>query len=136
MSTKMIECELHIGRDNRNIFNIEVKDESSGARFLRISMSAEQFAMAITGLYSSGITAEVSGLDRVGKLKVRRPRRREFTGDPKIAYDNDGLSNWLKENHQEEGWILDTYLGSQNSRQTVGGKTFLNYAVYKYVDVE
>lgn len=136
MSTKMIECELYIGRDNRNIFNIEVKDESSGARFLRISMSAEQFALAITGLCTSGITAEVSGLDRVGKLKVRQPRRREFTGDPKITYDTDGLSNWLKENHQEEGWILDTYLGSKNSRQNVGDKTFLNYAVYKYVDVE
>lgn len=92
--------------------------------------------MAITGLYSSDITAEVSGLDRVGKLKVRHPRRTEFTGDRKIAYDKDGLSNWLKENHQEDGWILDTYLGSQRSRENVGDKIFLNYAVYKFVDVE
>lgn len=136
MSTKVINCELQIGRDSRNSFNIEVKDEASGNRFLRISMSAEQFAMAITGLYSSGITAEISGLENVGKVRVRERRSVEFTGDRKVAYARDGLENWLEENCQEEGWILDTYLGSQKSRQTVADKTFLNYAVYKYVDVE
>lgn len=39
-------------------------------------------------------------------------------------------------NAREEGWVLSTYLGSQNSVKWVDGKTILNYSVTKYVNPE
>jgi hypothetical protein len=45
------------------------------------------------------------------------------------------LEQWLQDNAQEEGWIIDHYLGSQSSIDHMDGKTFLNYSVHKYVEL-
>lgn len=134
MSTQMIECELYIGRDSRNTFNIEVTDTNSRTRFLRLSLSAEQFAMAITGLHSSGFEAQVTGLENVGKVKVTERRRVMYRGFE--TYDKDILSEWLMNECQEDGWKISPYLGSQGSVQTIDGVKYLNYSVYKFVNNE
>lgn len=134
MSIEVIEYELYIGRDNRNIFNIEVTDTNSRTRFLRLSLTAEQFAMAITGLHSSGFEAQVTGLENVGKVKVSERRRVMYRGFD--TYDKDILSKWIMDECQEDGWKISPYLGSQKSVQTIDGIKYLNYSVYKFVDKE
>lgn len=129
---KTIETSVHIGRDNHNVFHIEVRDELSGLRIVRVNMTPEQFAMAITGVYQSGYKTEIDNrLHLVGKKKVRENRT---AVTPFTSFDSDVLTDWLIENCQEEGWILDTYLGSQGSKFTVDGVTNLRYSVYKFVE--
>lgn len=134
MSTQVIDCELYIGRDNRNVFTIEVTDTNSRARFLRLSLTAEQFAMAVTGLHSSGVNAQVNGLENVGKVKVTESRRVMYRGFE--TYDKDILSKWIMDECQEDGWKISAYLGSQRSVEFIDGIKYLNYSVYKFVDKE
>lgn len=39
----------------------------------------------------------------------------------------------MRENKQEKGWLLNSYLGSKGSCYYSEGKKYLRYSVYKYV---
>jgi hypothetical protein len=75
--------------------------------------------------------AELRGLEFVGKLRVSEPRRIEY---PSNDSNREKMTQWLKDNAQEKGWIVSTYLGSQGSVERKDGKIFLNYHVTKYID--
>jgi len=133
MSSKVIKTELYIGRDSRDSFNIEIRCDSSNVLLARVSMTAKQFAMAITGLHQGGINCEIGDLSRVGKRRVREKRQVQ---PPFSSYSTETCQEWLKENCQEEGWLLDSYLGSKSSMVHIAGMLTLNYSVFKFVDVE
>lgn len=120
---------ISIGRDSRNSINIEIQDEASRINFLKVKMTPEQFAMVLTGLSMVNVDFEVKGLSKVGLTKVIESRK---VSCPISSYDRKILSQWLVENCQEEGWKIDTYLGSQRSITYENGITFLNYKVYRY----
>jgi hypothetical protein len=46
--------------------------------------------------------------------------------------DREKMSKWIEDNCKEEGWRIDSYLGSQSSIGHRDGKTVLNYSVYRY----
>lgn len=135
MNEKDIQISMAIsrpsGRDESYI-SIELRDEESRTRFIDVKIPLAQFSEALTGLMVSGIPAHVRGLDVVGKRKIIEPRSKEY---PLKGHTRDLQEKWLVENAQEEGWILDPYLGSQGSVVTFNGKTVLNYHVHKYVDI-
>lgn len=133
MSTKVILGDISCCRTNHNKMHIEFKCDKSNTRFLDIVLDLEDFAKLITGAYVSDIPMTVSGLDLVGKTRVRESRRVEF---PLKTWNRDEQEKWLVDNCQEDGWILDSYLRSQSSHVTLDGKPYLNYSVYKYIDTE
>lgn len=53
---------------------------------------------------------------------------------PFKGYNRHSMEKWLEENAKEEGWIVNSYLGSQTSVTSHDGKTHLHYYVTKYVD--
>lgn len=127
---------ISISRNSNDLINIRIKDDPSRTEFIDVEMSMEDFAHAITGLSGVAVEGEVRGLDRIGKERVRESRSvlqpKELTHKPR-----EKTVEWLKANCQEEGWILDTHLGSQGSLKSDGiGNTTINYSVYKYVDVK
>lgn len=132
MSSKVIVAGIHCSRTSRNQIHIEFKCDSSNVSFLDIQLSPEQFAMLITGAYLSEIPVTVSHLDRVGMTKVHEKRNVVFTGARN--YDRDEQEQFIKDNCQEEGWIVNATLRSQTSVGYKDGKTILNYSVYKFVD--
>ena len=120
--------------DGQNSISIEVTDELSGMRFLGVKLSYEAFAEAITGLGYRPCEIETRGLENLGKVRVCQPRSIDVLD---IGYGKEGYQTWLEQNAQEEGWILDTYLGSQNSIQHLpNGMKRLNYSVTQYVEPE
>lgn len=128
-----INAQLSINRSSRDVITLEVNCEDSHTRFLQIEMTPHDFAMIITGLSRYNLEAEVLGLDRVGKVRVRESRSIVM---PSSTYNRDEQEAWLKENAQEEGWILDPALRSQGSTSSVKDGTKLNYSVYKFVEKE
>lgn len=110
---------------------ISIDDVSSGIQFAELELSAEAFGLAITGLSYREADLTVRGLQYIGKRRVTEKRTIEC---PLTTYDRTKLESWLRENAQEEGWIVNNYLGSQTSVSYKEGKTFLNYSVTKYVD--
>jgi hypothetical protein len=117
-----------------DVITIRIRDEVSNIEFVEAEMSLADFAQAVTGLAFCKCELEVRGLDYIGKKRVREPRTIECPLSPYTKREE--LAQWLREHAQEDGWMLDTYLGSQGSvnfsKDSKG--TILNYAVFKYVD--
>jgi len=129
----VINGALGISRRSDDKICIEISDEASGITLVVAEIDPYDFAQLITGLHGVKAPCRVRGLDVVGKTKVRESRR---VICPINSYDRKFLESWLKDNCQEEGWILDKYLGSQNSTFSVADGTGLNYAVYRYEDAQ
>lgn len=125
--------EICITRSNNGAYYIRIEDSASSRQFVELTLTAKQFAEAVTGLYTSDVEMEVQHLDKVGKQRIRQERQ---VLCPLEDYKTEVLSQWLIDHCQEEGWTLDTYLGSQKSVKSVDGGKLLNYAVIKYVDVK
>ena len=128
-----MKAQVTISRASDNRIYIKIEDCASHIQFVEASMTLEDFGSAITGVGMQDADLEVRGLANVGKFRVTEKRSKEC---PIKTYDKDVLIAWLKANAQEEGWILDTYLGSQGSVNLVGDKTILNYSVTKFVAQE
>lgn len=129
------EGNISISRDSRDKINIRIEDDVSGIRFIDVQMTLEDFAFAITGLSCQAVKGEVRGLENVGKTKVRESRSTLQVEELKYKSRQE-ITEWLKSNCQEEGWILDTYLGSQSSfSHDSQGNMTIHYSVHKYVDV-
>lgn len=129
-----IKAALTISRLSTDKISICVQDHASHAQFLELEIDPAEFANALTGLSHVECTGEVRGLENVGKQIVSETRKVEYPhgGRPK----RHELEAWLLLNCQEEGWIIDPYLGSQSSISNYDGKTFLNYRVKRYEAVE
>ena len=132
-----MKFNLSISRDNNDVVGIEVICKKSRTRFLKLELTLEEYAQVVTGLSHVEVEGQVSGLDTGGKTKVREQRTVVVAEDigrkPK-----EQLEDWLIRNCSEDGWILNTYLGSQNSvvYDHPSKKYTINYSVYKYVDQE
>jgi hypothetical protein len=127
-----MKFELFISRNSRGKVGIEVKDVLSRTTFLELELTLEQFASVVTGMYISDVGGTVEGLQNVGKKRVREDR--SVTLDFSV-YEREYLVKYLLENCQEDGWTIDTYLGSKDSIKHKDNKTILSYSVYKYVEV-
>lgn len=126
-----INANISISRNSSDEIGISVADEASGITFLDLRLTPQEFAMALTGCaYTDVKAAEVRGMDVVGKRKVVEPRTVVYPGE---SYGSrEEMRAWLKENGKEEGWIVDSYLGSQSSISRKGDETILNYSVYRF----
>ena len=121
---------LTISRDSHNEINVTITDRASGIRFVELKMTPADFAIALTGQAYIDGEMRFRGLENVGKELVIE--KREITA-PLSTYDKEELRAWLVENAQEEGWILDSYLGSHGSVHRSGEATILRYSVRKYI---
>ena len=128
--TKLIG-NISICRASDNRVYIKIEDKNSHIQFVDASMSLEDFASAIIGMGMQKLDMEVRGLKNVGKVRVTEKRSIQC---PLNTYDKNELKEWLVDNAQEQGWIINTYLGSQNSISRVNNITVLKYSVNKFVE--
>lgn len=120
---------------------IEIMDWTSRRKILQLDMELSEFAKLVTGRSDVPVgRALYDDSGAVGKLRVYE-KRKVFISDDEISkaggsWPTSNLENWLRETQQEEGWLIDPYLGSQGSQQrdSTKGGSWLNYGVYKYVD--
>ena len=129
-----IKANICISRDSSDTMRLKVQDEASRATFLELEISPHDLMMALTGLaYVDAKNAEVRALDVVGKNKVTEPRSIKYPGNP---FDSRiDMQTWLTGNANEDGWIVNPYLGSQTSIARNGDDVILRYSVYRYEPV-
>lgn len=115
---------------------IELVCEKSYTHFCTIKMTLEDFAKAITGMGHIKVFADLRGLQYVGKRRIREERTVLYPFTSLSTHKREEMEKWLEENCQEEGWILDSYLGSRSSISYAENVRFYNlhYSVYKYID--
>lgn len=114
--------------DSETPYRVAITDEDSRVK-LDLTLTAEQFAEAFTGLRSGGIEGRLLGdPSNIGKTKVREDRSIVLS-----FRDKEKVKQYLEAHHQEDGWYLDLHLGSQNSIISDGkGGYKVNYSVYKW----
>lgn len=111
--------------------NLRLSDEASGIQFVDIEMSFKTFGEIVSGGSHTKVAAELRGLQYVGKQRVREDR--SVLCPLKSGYPREPLEEWLTANCQEEGWIIDPYLGSQGSVTTQKDGLLLRYNVHKFI---
>lgn len=127
-----ITAGVTISRNSSDEIHISFRDNLSGITFVNVNMTLSDFALALTGLAEVKAPAEVAGLCNVGKVRVTEPRSVVYSGNHE--FDRKKRESWLVENCQEDGWRLNSCLGSQGSTTYQNGVTTLNYSVTKFVD--
>lgn len=133
MTTKKINARLSISYPNTDCVSIRLHDEESGIEFFDADISHEEFSRALSSLSQRPfLHAEVRGSEYLGKRRITEPR----TAPVPDSYDREFLTQYVKDNMQEDGWILNAYLGSQNSIYRENGQTMARYSVTRYEDVE
>lgn len=134
------KVEIHVGRvsGSSQYINLTLTDPISGVQFADLEIPFEKWGSLIGSGPMEKVDAELRGLQYVGKKRITEPRTASCPID---SYDKTVLEQWLKDNCQEDGWIVSTYLGSQGSVQRVSDRkthkferTVLRYNVTKYVD--
>ena len=133
--TTKIEAEVTISRRSgyTEHINISIKDRASRTEFVDLAMSLEDFALCLTGRSSVPATGEVRGLANIGLMKEVESRTARC---PLQTFDRATLEQWLVDNCQEEGWILNPSLRSQHSighAHASDGTRLLRYSVIRYV---
>lgn len=135
MSTKMISTRVSISRDNHDNIHIHIRlvDQASRKLLGSARLTCEEFGMLVTGVSMTDIPCEID-VDQgsIGKKRVDAPRE---VLCPINSYNTNELSDWLIENCQEEGWHINSYLGSKGSIDRAIGSvdaTILRYTVYKF----
>jgi hypothetical protein len=126
--------------------SLELTDPVSGIQFVDLQISFEDFGKIVGSGRSAVVAGELRGLQYVGKTRVTE--RRSILCPPEAVPEfgkTEDYEKWLRENAQEEGWLVSSYLGSRDSKKSVfteGGwstrkflGTRLHYHVTKYVDV-
>lgn len=126
---KTIKGKLTISRNSSDTVCISIEDCESHVEFATVKLTVENFGYAITGLARQDVDIEVMGLDSVGKKRITETREVIY---PIKSYDRTQMENWIKENCQEDGWEINSYLGSQKSIQYKDDHTILRYSVIKY----
>lgn len=128
-----LNLALTITRLNTGKICLSIKDTDSFINFLKMELLPEDFMNCLTGLaYQPGI-GEVYGTEFLGKTKQIEERTIEMPLQNTDFWSSKEYSIWLKNNYKEEGWFIDTYLGSKNSIEYKEGKQFLNFTVYRYI---
>ena len=125
-----MKAKVTISRSSDDKVRICLTDAASGIEFAEVAMELEAYAQAITGLSYVEGDLEVRGLEWVGKRRITEKRE---VVCPLKSYDRNELSKWLRDNAQEDGWLVSSYLGSQNAIHQTPQGTLLRYSVTKYV---
>ncbi len=117
---------------------IEVEDESSGIRFLKINLSAEQFMACLGRLANVECDMDVRGLDLIGKM--RETGKFEFKIPAELynlRYEErdyfDKTAQELAQSQLADGWIADSYFGSQGSFFKKDGEQWARVTIRRWV---
>lgn len=118
-----------------DVMTLVLRDETSRINFVEVSMSLEDFALAVTGLACIPCEIEVTELEHVGMRK--ETALHEFPLACPI-YDAD-----IKELARQEavrtcpaGWLPGSSFDSRDSFFTRGEQTWARCQIRRYVPVE
>jgi hypothetical protein len=117
---------------SRDGISIEIEDRNANTTFLKVEMTPEEFTAAIGRQAYCDCTLEVRGLDRVGKK--HECNTFEFTYDDKNGKrPSDKELGEIAQSQLSDGWIAESYFGSQNSFFVQDGIKYARCTIRRYV---
>lgn len=108
---------------------ISIRDNASRQEFVEVYLNPADFAMAVTGLAMVDAKGSVCGLDHVGRFKETKSATLKAP-----SYNREEATAYVEAHGGEEGWFVDSYLGSRGSLVVKTDGTYAHYSLYRYVD--
>lgn len=99
--------------------HISIQENDSLVEFVNISMTLEDFAMALTGLGHTDCGLEFRGLDKIGKVREHKIER-VYVGD-EYQFTNERAKELMKAFEVDE-WEGSAYDLRNSHNQTKDGK--------------
>ena len=129
----MIDGSASIVRTSNDEIKITLYDDDAVIEFAKATLSLESFALAITGLSHVKCGIDIHGLDKVGTIMESKHHVFEL---PCECYDENRVWHAIEEAKKTcpEGWVPDTYFGSQNSFFMSGDKSMARCVIRRYVE--
>ncbi|HBM2815673.1 TPA: hypothetical protein LU109_003585 [Enterobacter hormaechei subsp. xiangfangensis] len=120
--------------DDRQVIEVTIRDSISGISFVTAELTLEDFALALTGRSMVDCDLTLKALNRVGMRKLTESRELRWLSN---IYSKDDCARAVREVFvEEDGWLLDPYLGHKGQITQEGDTTVIKYSVYKFVPVE
>lgn len=110
--------------------HIQIVDRASRLTIATVKIDPADLTLALTGLSERPATAVVNTSGMIGKKKIVEDRVVKLPDE--IGYNRREAEKYIEENYQEEGYILDSYLGSQSSLAAKNGVYYARYSVVRY----
>ena len=123
--------DIVLTRRSDHKYCLEFRDSKSVKGRFEIVLTAEQLAKMVTGAYAADVQATFRGVENIGKRRIRESRS---IFCPMPYSSTEEYETWLQENYQEAGWEVDSYLGSQSSRERADGGYTLHFSVSRWED--
>ena len=121
-----------IGADSTTI---EIEDNNANTQFVRVKLTASEFQRALSRECMIKCELDVNGLDKVGK--THENKMLDFPINESLRSSNH--SNELREiaqgilDQQGDGWIADSYFGSQKSFSGYGDKSMAHAVIRRWI---
>lgn len=114
---------------------IEIYDRLSVTRFIEVKMTAENFVTALGRQRDTECECTLTGLDHVGMKREMSQIEFELPDHTYATRKQVAIEEVKK--HTPEGWIADTYFGSQNSFTNQFNKpTIARTSIYRWVEID
>ena len=123
-------AKVTLSRCNTGEVRLEVIDSASGA-VIELLMSTDELGTIITGLARVEVDSSARNLERWGKTRIIEARKVTLPHAERMTRAE--MEAYLRENCQEDGYILRASLSSQHNVVREGGLLTLNYSVERYV---
>ncbi len=131
MNFKNLKGKISIHRfsGNRSGICIEIEDETSHTRFLRLEMNAEDFGNAVTGASSRPCVFEIAP-DNINK--IHEHKRENVYFKPKSHKRDDAAAQKALEPFEVDGWTgrIDDLFNYHN----IVGDDVRSVTFHRYVD--
>lgn len=124
---------------NRDSTSIELTDESSGVRFLEITLTPEQLSSALSRLSMTDCEFNTRGLEYIGKKHEHKMFEFKIPENVLVldkSKDKSGYATRLKryaDTLLTDGWEAEGYFGSQNSFFKKDGDNWARCTIRRYV---
>lgn len=121
----------------KNGVSIELHDQDASITFAKISLTPEQFSLALSRLAYTRCSMEVHNLEKIGT--VLETKKLEFQIPYSIYYlcshtERDQKLKEILEEKCPKGWKPDIYFNSQDSFFKKGGKYYARTVIRRWVD--
>lgn len=111
---------------------IEIEDENSNTRFVKVFLTPEQLSAVLSRQASVECELKVVKLERVGKKHENKSFEFEIDKEKASSSNTDELYEIAK-SKLSDGWIPDKYFSSQNSFYKKDGKQYANCTIRRWI---
>lgn len=121
---------------NEEKTTIELTDKSSGIKFATVTLTPEQLSGALGRIAFTECECTVQGLENLNKKLVTGTHIFELPKGVSAISSNSDKIYEIGKKTCPEGWVLNTYFGSQGSFFQKDGKQYVRGSIKTYQEDE